>query len=404
MTTGSYGPSGVVYPSCGGSANWKFKSWNGSNGKYASLNPKRLAWNAYQVESERHAVLQPCMQWRCSKPGGGTDTRPSTTTAWRDYSDAPTISTAKQNKALASLLDKIKGHSFNLGVNISQAKMAVDMTVSNLGKLGRSIVLLKRGDFRGAAQQLGSPPRESRLTAKDISGRWLELQYGWLPLLSDTHEAWKAYEGVAKGEQCYKVFRSGCRADGYTSYANPLANETCGQPISRDRRITCEMVEEPDVSRSLGLYDPASILWENIPYSFVVDWFVPIGTYLSNINQIPHLNARWLTTDSIVVEGAIEWGWIGPYPICGYGHNNNGHRYDQLVIHPAYTRSAYYSNRSVGSTPPHVPFPSFSVKDAFSPKRIFNAIALCHQRFNGVNPGGRSTKPSGPSGSDGYTD
>lgn len=381
MSSGSYGPIGLVYPPCGSSAvRARFKSWNGSNGKYASLNPKKLAWNDYQVEAEDHEVGSTCVQFTCFIPGGGTDTSVTTATMYRDYGDAPDIPASKHNKALARLLDNIKGHSFNLGVNVSQAKLSVDMVVGNLGKLGRSIVLLKRGDFRGAAQQLGSPPRESRLTAKDISGRWLELQYGWMPLLSDTYEACKAFERVANGDQCYKVFRTGCNQTAETDYSGS-PTESCGQPIKRERRITCEMVEEPDASRSLGLYDPASILWENIPYSFVVDWFVPIGTYLSNINQIPHLNARWMVTDSISVSGAVRWGWVGPYPVCGYGHNNNGHRYQALTLQPRFKRSAYYANRHVGSSPPSVPFPSFSVRDAFSAKRVFNAISLAHQRF-----------------------
>jgi len=35
---------------------------------------------------------------------------------------------------------------------------------------------------------------------------------------------------------------------------------------------------------SIGLVNPAAILWELVPYSFVVDWIVPIGQFLENIS------------------------------------------------------------------------------------------------------------------------
>jgi hypothetical protein len=34
---------------------------------------------------------------------------------------------------------------------------------------------------------------------------------------------------------------------------------------------------------SLGLINPLEIVWELLPYSFVVDWFLPIGNWLSSM-------------------------------------------------------------------------------------------------------------------------
>ena len=34
--------------------------------------------------------------------------------------------------------------------------------------------------------------------------------------------------------------------------------------------------------QKLGVANPASLAWELLPYSFVVDWFLPIGQYLNS--------------------------------------------------------------------------------------------------------------------------
>jgi hypothetical protein len=100
---------------------------------------------------------------------------------------------------LNKLLAKVKGHSFNAGVTASQAGQFTSMVSSTLGKLGRSIMALKHGDFATAARQLGAAPKTSKLKGSDISGRWLELQYGWLPSIADVYEAGKAFEALSAG-------------------------------------------------------------------------------------------------------------------------------------------------------------------------------------------------------------
>jgi hypothetical protein len=43
-------------------------------------------------------------------------------------------------------------------------------------------------------------------------------------------------------------------------------------------RVTCTMTAELE---TLGLLNPLSLAWELLPYSFVIDWFLPIGDYLA---------------------------------------------------------------------------------------------------------------------------
>lgn len=41
--------------------------------------------------------------------------------------------------------------------------------------------------------------------------------------------------------------------------------------------------------QQLGLDDPLGLIWELTPYSFVVDWFLPVGQWLSSFRSIKGL-------------------------------------------------------------------------------------------------------------------
>jgi hypothetical protein len=330
-------------------------------------------------------VSQRCIQFRCTLPGGGTDTRVTgaPTTVWGVF-PVLDIPANAQLAALSRILDSAKGHSFNAGVFAAESKMAVDMCVTNLGKLGRSILALKRGDFSTALRQLGTTSHKtSKLKSKDISGRWLEMQYGWLPLLSDCFEAAKAVEAISKGPKTVR-FTATASAGATHDYGGfGYTDAKLKQKFKRSFRYTYEQAEELSIPRQLGLLDPASVLWEITPYSFVVDWFLPFGTYLSDLNQIPKLTGRWLVTNKLGTDGNVErtsGSGQSQNPPCGY--HGGTHKYDTVSVWPSVSRrAAYYWRQPLGGPPP-IPFPNLkSLAGAYSPRRLFNAISLAHQRF-----------------------
>lgn len=256
------------------------KTWNGSDGKYQA-GPSKIKWNPYSMH-----LVQESFQY------GQTSTPVSTISgpglmSW----DA-----ADEFRLQSKIVEKIKGHQFNLAVNIAQAHQLVNMVESTLLHFGRSIKYLKRGDFSSAARELGVGGKihQSRLNSRDVSGRWLELQYGWLPSLSDAFEAAKAYEAISQGRSARIVAVAGKGAVIDRS-ASPSNYSSEGYHII-SKRCIIELEEEVSLSRSLGLLDPLSVLWEITPYSFVADWFLPIGSYLENLSVIPSLKGRFLMT------------------------------------------------------------------------------------------------------------
>jgi hypothetical protein len=253
------------------------KSWDGADGKYTAGHVDK--WNPYSM----HLVME-SFQYGQTLNAASTISN-NVLMSW-DTSD--------ELQLQSKIVEAVKGHQFNLAVNLAQADQLIEMVSTTVQKFGRSLLALKRGDVATAARQLGIRRHVSKLHSKDISGRWLELQYGWLPSLSDTYEAAKAFEALSNGRKARIVVAHGKKQKIDRSAAPSLYSSEGVHFLVK--KVIIELDEEISLARSLGLTDPLSVLWEITPYSFVADWFLPIGTYLSNLNVIPKLSGRFCST------------------------------------------------------------------------------------------------------------
>jgi len=301
VTTGVVGPSpGVVLDPYFTGVEFS-KSWSGTDGKFEPYaGGTRLKWNDFTTHIASRLRPSNLHGWYryLGSPSAGLQYMGETyavAAGFNAFGQELVWSTADTNKLYSKLVEKVKGHDFNLAVNLAQMHQVSSMVVFNLGQFGRSVMALKRGDFATAARALGVKPRSSRLKPSDISGRWLELQYGWLPTLSDTYEAVKAFHAISEGPRS-AIIRTSRELKGVYEGSQSPSQYSQTYQLKVTRRIQYEMYEEMSANRQLGLFDPLSVAWELIPYSFVVDWFVPIGTYLANLNAIPKLKGRFLTT------------------------------------------------------------------------------------------------------------
>lgn len=328
---------------------YSFSQANGADGKYETVNGQlRLKWNSYTATFIREK----------RKMSSGSQWMP----CFCNLRDANTIFSSSDNVMLQNrLAQKIKGHEFNLAVALAEGRKTSDMAVNALRSIGGALSDLRKGRIQKALRRLGVNQGKKQLNHKDLAGRWLELQYGWLPLLKDVYESQKAFELLTRGPRRLRfsasiskkgTFDSSCAPPLYIGDASYVAT----------RRITYEMTEDLSTYRSLGLTDPLSVAWELLPYSFVIDWFIPIGTYLENLNVIPKLNGRYFMTS------LVRTNWRARPNSFAY---RNG---TCLGSHVHLTRTAGASLTL--AKPEVIPLP-----DAMSPKRIWNSIALAAQRI-----------------------
>lgn len=381
MTSGSTGSYAQTMGGLTPPGLYFYKSWDGGDGRYETVDGRRRwKWNNYTtIIASRSRGRSKFTVWYNSGPADPNPLQSFEETAnvsLNGFGQALSFSSSDQQKLLSQLLEKVKNHEFNLAVNLGEMKQTVGMLSENLRKLGRSMLALKRGDFATAARQLGSRPRGTRLKGSDVAGRWLELQYGWVPLISESYEAARAFAAMSNGPRAKIVRTKIWKAGQFEGSQSPTQySHVYNEKL--ERHLQYEMYEELSAPRQLGLMNPASVLWELLPYSFVVDWFVPIGTYLENLNQIPRLKGRFLTTD---VRRRTGWSnFHVPGDLPRYLNGRYVHRWEKPPI-DTFRETEVTRKASTALT---VPLPSFrqGLEINLQSKRMWNAIALAYQRF-----------------------
>lgn len=240
-------------------------------------------------------------------------------------------------------------------------KETADMIGSRIQQLLRAAKCARRGDARGAAKAL-QLHNFRKFKKKEISGRWLELQYGWLPLLSDIHamamdydppSGWVRTRGFSDVEFTMKS-KFGWGWD----HANLRNQHVC--------TIAAYLTVDSSAVRSLskwGVDNPALTLWEAVPWSFVVDWFIPVGSYLESLTAL----------NGIRVSEASE---TRRTKHKSYTRYDNTDQPQNICLSKGITVvDDFYMNRTLGL--PDFPLPQ--LENPFSVGRALNAIALLRQ-------------------------
>lgn len=291
------------------------------------------------------------------------------------------ITSANLNlEALAKLADNVRGHSFDLGNALGEGRQTYSMALSTISKFGRTAKNLKSGNLEGALRSLfGSkaPPRNIRQAAKrkldrnDVAGSWLEMQYGWLPLISDVYESAKAWEAISNKPRQMTYRAHAKRSDTYDQ--SPLSYLGMRGPRSSSVRVKCTLRETISAPRSLGLLDPLGVAWELLPWSFAVDWFLPIGSYLDVLSVLPPSSVSKVVTSN---RDRVQVKFTGI--LVQAGLPNTLYKDEGVSIEYKYTLLTRSVSASVKVPPPKFVNPWEAMGKG---NRIFNAVALASQFF-----------------------
>lgn len=196
-------------------------------------------------------------------------------------------------KLLGKLREKVAGSEFNLGVALGESKEALGMILDTARRIRSAYTAVRRGRFDAARNFLVSGTVREGIGRRTTASNWLQLQYGWLPLLNDAEAGaqFLAHYFSIPLQQVVRVSRE--------KKVNVVTNGTGYKFTNSDgyqAKYLKAILKEKDVVALAGLKDPLSVAWELVPYSFVIDWFIPIGNYLSARGLAQSLTGTFVTT------------------------------------------------------------------------------------------------------------
>lgn len=279
--------------------------WTGTRTPgFGGLKAKRLPVNPHTV-SMRNTVMGPSVFASYNNANGNTSGSITLHTQFYPGASVPTHLGSAQTKALQRLMEASGQDRQNLAETVATFGQTVDMVSGNITKIVRTLKALKKGNFPEALKQLygNANPRYRRKSkglqaGKDTASNWLELQYGWKPLIQDVHWAMQKLAKVDLNE--FPIVRTAAsaktKAETSEDVLMHLANPgRAGSKIIKTQTTVRYVVYWRLHSQLLsllsqaGFTNPVSLAWELLPFSFVADWFYPIGPYLEQFSAFEGL-------------------------------------------------------------------------------------------------------------------
>jgi hypothetical protein len=185
--------------------------------------------------------------------------------------------------SITKALMKLRSNTAQIGAAIFEAKKTAEMVATNTEAVLYAYRAARRGNLALAARHLGMSRKQVQ-SGESAANAWLQLIYGWLPTLTDIKEG---CDRIAHGYRD-KGFIIDAHSTPKVSFEEPWAEGTYrsrwlaegGVRCALEARINNSFLDSLDGS---GVLNPLSVAWELVPYSFVVDWFVPVGNVLESL-------------------------------------------------------------------------------------------------------------------------
>lgn len=264
-------------------------------------------------------------------------------------------------RAREDFIDKMRnitgGEGSTVGANLATWRMSFDMIAARAIMLRKAVQLTRQGKLVAAAKMLRVRPPTVKSRLKGYSNAWLEMSYGWKPLIQDIYGAVETLQAPMLHGSGEVFSGSGVVRSDSTWSSGPYYYATWTR-VKRECKAKVQatvMVKNPNLwlANKMGLVNPATVLWEVTPFSFVVDWFVPVGRFLESFTDFVGLEVR---DDFTTKYGVVDYEeWRNDRPASDHA----GKRRVQVL-------------RSMG-------IPSYAVKPrftGFASARGANAIAL----------------------------
>lgn len=279
---------------------------------------------------------------------------------------------AFESKAHHKFLNELTDVKLSVGQIYAERRKTIALIANRVGSLYRAYRSLRRGRNPFNGNRRSDPKRAPEL--------WLEYTYGWVPLVHDVYDALQFEKNNRPHAHIRKKVKGRLSVeelDGGTLYPYVQWNRRNTVQCTRTYSLGADVIVTDPGWAFLNQFDisnPAALAWELLPYSFVVDWFIPVGDWLRVMNATagitfrnPYQIIKGDITEQSVVSVTASSGRFGDLIFMGSGRNSS-----------VETLKFSYKERQSSF--------SLSLPSLFEPhlttERALSALALLAQIFN----------------------
>lgn len=294
-------------------------------------------------------------------------------------------------QAIRRIIDRAEnGIEGNVAQDVVQMKQVVNTMQTSMERIAKAVKYVRQKHYADAKEVLWTGKAVPRFkvgrhpdASRSLADNWLAFQYGWKPLLQDVHGAAESLSKFYNDNYDVRQVKASGKSkdvsrtdivtyDGHVSgVLHTTVESRCkiGLRFRTDNRLTSFLAQT-------GFTNPVNLAWEVLPYSFVVDWFLPIGPWLETLSA-----------------------WDGLTFIDGFQTQFTRKRH-QAVINSTWRSGNYVKyvegdyeaegiklDRIKLQTFPAAVFPTF--KNPISTIHALNALALMNAAFHGHHVTGR---------------
>lgn len=203
--------------------------------------------------------------------------------------------------------------------------------------------------------------------SRKFANQWLEYSYGIIPILLDASDAWNLFkDGLSRNPLIFAVERNIVRHHRETGLQSGIDFNVESTRTTRVKVYAQLNKSFTDNIQRLGLINPVELGWAvGVPFSFVIDWFLPIGSMLEASTA-----RSGLTFISGTESAKSEWTAYFDIPLpkdttrYQYFGRSNG-----IASGSCYYRRVYYSFPSAG----------LWVQSPFSISKVTTLLSLLRQ-------------------------
>lgn len=255
---------------------------------YSRITKTFSGWQGYLKTNGRQWVyFQPVEYWHMAS--GFVEFEGVANSGWSTPSSNEARSNAAEaanSIALSRYREKLADRHVHVAQVIAERIQTLDLIADAVRRIAYLIGKYNVKHLGSSLVKLVSTKKGTKQVANDT----LAYMFGVRPLIDDVYGAAEALAHLATDNLRYPFVHLKATANKVENSSETTTSGGWTHTLTTRVAVRTSYVIEYDLENvltremsKLGLINPAEIIWELTPWSFVVDWFIPIGNYIRDL-------------------------------------------------------------------------------------------------------------------------